>query len=344
MLLYVNKKQERLKKIKLFTTIFAIIFIITANIYHLIINIHQTDSTLLDYTPIKHSSSSQDDTSSVTLYQTSSSKTYAILIPSTLTKTNTKTIIKGFSSPYLTPSASLFFTPEIKDIDFLQNIALSLNLQISSKQTPASIIITTDINQIPPLIYKQKLYPKTLIQPSKLPSHLISVLDKKFPPRPLPSNKLEEEKFSLQSFAKDYSLELKSLINNTAITKQPFKKQDALLKNISLCIKTAQNIYCDTSPKTSVAKKISDIISIIPQSSQIQKLILLTSFEETTEQSFNLSNGLLLRFEQRQSLLLPEEITSAPFQTIKQKLGINPKHTNKLMKFYQFKTVEIPLL
>ena len=343
MLLYVNKKQERLKKIKLFTTIFAIIFIITANIYHLIINIHQTDSTLLDYNSIKHSSLSQDDKSFVTLYQTSSSKTYAILIPSTLTKTNTKTIIKSFSSPYLTPSSNLFFTPEIKDIEFLQNIALSLNLQISSKQTPDSIIITTDINQITPLIYKQKLYPQTLTQPSKLPSHLISILDKKFPPHPLPTNKLEEEKFSLKSFAKDYSHELKSLINNSPITSLPFKKQDALLKNISLCLKTSKQFYCDTSPKTSIAKKISDIISIIPKSSQIEKLILLTSFEETTEQSFTPSNGLLFLFEQRQALLLPEEITSRPFQTIKQKLGINPKYTNKLMKFYQFKTVEIPL-
>ena len=343
MLLYVNKKQERLKKIKLFTTIFAIIFIISANIYNFIITMHKTEDTLLNYTPIQHTNITQDQTSFVTLYQTASSKTYAILIPPTLTQTNIKTIIKSFSSPYLTTSSNLFFTPEIKDKDFLQNIALASNLQISKKQTPDSIIITTDPNQITPLIYKQKLYPKTITQPTKLPSHLIPLLDKKFPPLPTPSNTLEEEKFSLQSFAKDYSSEVKSLINNNPITNQPFKKQDALLKNISLCLKTSEKSYCNTSPQTSVAKKISDITSIIPHTSQIEKIILLTSLEETNEKNFTPNNGLLLRFEQRETILLPEEISPTPFQTIKQKLGINPKHTNKLMKFYQFKTVEIPL-
>ena len=323
MLLYVNKKEERRKKIKLFTLIFSIIFFILSNACYLILYLHKTDQTLTSYTQIKQSSDITPYTP-ITIYQTASSETKAIVIPKKLNKINTINIASALKLSNINNAIPLYFTEDVENKDFLQKLAKTQNLITSHIKTAQSVIITTDLKTILPLIYEKKLYPKTLTKQTLTNKNLSILLDSKFPPISAPKTTLEKEKYALEIFANTHSKELKQLLNKQNLTQIPFKKQDALLKNLSLCIQTTQQTICDTTTSSSLINKISKFIPKIALDDTIQKIILLTSFEEITPKNFNKSNGLLFRFEKREALLLPTEITETPFQTVKQKLGINP--------------------
>ena len=338
MLLYVNKKQERQKKIRLLTIVISILFITIANIIELKQDLHTPTASLTTYTPIQNKKSPSNTNSIITLYQTNTSTIKAIQIPSILTKQSSTTIAHCFSK--LPKQTELYFTSEVKDKDFLHQIAQTLNLKTTSSNTSKSIIITTNLTPILPLINQEQLTPKTLPPTSINSPQLSLLLDKKFPPQKEPSTTLEKEQLSLQNFVQNHFEEIKNLIHQQNFKNQPFSKQNNLLKNVSLCLKSPTTTLCDTSNKTSFAHKLSALSNKLKSP---KTLILLTNFEEITPTTFNSNNGLLFKFEERQTILLPNEITKTPFKTIKQKQGINPDYTNKLMQFYQFKTVEIDL-
>lgn len=344
MLLYVNKKKERLRKIKILLTLIGILFLIIANIHHLRQTIHHTSLSLTTYTSIKKLNNWYGNTSPIEIYKTSKKQIKIIIIPSTITKENAPTIAKTILKSQTQTKSPLYITDELNN-HIISSLISSLNLETISNLSSNCVIITSNFEKIKPIITNQKLTPFSISKQNFESPTFNTFLETFFPSTKAPSTKLDKEQASLYSFANDHKDIISQILNSSppSILEQPFSLQNTLLKNIQLCIQTSYQTFCSLDDKSSFIQNISQTLKQIPANEKPQKLILLTSFEKTSPQKLSPSSGLLFRFQARQALLLPHEINSEPFETIKQKSGLNPKHTNNLMQFYQFKTVEIDI-
>ncbi len=341
MLLYVNKKEIRRKKIKIFLiTIFSILFCF-ANIMHFKKNLHTPLDNINSYQTITLSPLLPSNIPSVMMFVSKNKKTKHILLSQNITKENAYKIVKALNSNKKT--TKVFLTHEIKDNILLQNLINHTQHEISEIQTPNTIIITSDITKLIPLIYKDQLYPKSITYSDIKDVTLSNIINAFFTPDFIPQNTLETEQQNLQSFANDYKKELLDLIKNPSLTKIQYSKQYTLLKNASFCIKTNTKTTCNTSKDFSFIKSLTQTLKTFLPSEKIQKLIILTSFEPISNKTILKHAGLLFKYEKRQAILLPEEITPSSFDDIKIKAGINPSFTTNTMKYYQFKTVEINL-
>ena len=227
-------------------------------------------------------------------------------------------------------------------IDALENLKEVLDLQTSTTAS-ACVIVSSNFDKIKPIIKEQKLRPLSLSKQTLKHSAFNTLLEKTFPTPKLPSNKLDQEQLALQRFAKDHQQTIQKLFSSPYVFDFPFSEQNTILKNANLCLKTKSNIYCSLDSELSFIQNLINAKNKLPKNSTIQKLILLTSFQPLNSTTLPKDSGLFFTFQSRNAILLPFEITSNPIQTIKQKAGINPAHTNNLMQFYQFKTVEIDI-
>lgn len=346
MLLYVDKKAEKRKKIKYILIIAFCIFFIIANIYQFQKSLHTPDKKLTNYTTLATSANLWYEKSApITIYTSPNSYQKIIVIPQNLTREIFIEIINAISKNIDKETPSLFITPNIRDIAFLEQIIKTTIPNLELSNSPKSIILSDNYEEIKPLIYSHKLKPTTITyQKSKKIEQnktLINLLNQKFPLPFVPNNKLDKEQQSLKHFVTNHQKELNNLLNGISLTEQKFSHQSLLLQNTPFCIKTNTQTYCNLKDDISLFKAISNIINEIPATQKIEKLILITSFQETTPNNLSPNAGLLFRFNNRQSIILPQDIKHKPFQTIKKQAGINPLYNSNKMKFYQFKTVEM---
>jgi hypothetical protein len=340
MLLYVNKKAIRQKKIRITLIIFFSILFIFANIICFKQTFHTSSKTPNNYTSIKKEALFIETYPIIEAYTTKNNATKLILIPKNLTKQASHKLAHIFTHE---KTASVFITNELNNNKTLLDIIKFFNIEISQTISTNTVVISSDTAKATPIIYQEKLYPSTIIYQEFKDNNFAKMLEQHFYKKAIATDNLSNEARALNDFITDYKDELINLVKNNKLNKQKFAQQDGLLQNIKFCLKTNKQVYCDIEDKISFAKKISKILQTIPQQETIKKLILLTSFEETTPQTFAPNCGLLFKFNKRNAILLPEEITPEAFNNIKIKAGINPAHTNNIMTFYQFKTAEIIL-
>ncbi|MBE6462822.1 MAG: hypothetical protein E7005_03575 [Alphaproteobacteria bacterium] len=343
MLLYVNKKQERKKRIKLLSLIAFIIFFITANIINFYHKLHTTTDNLSSYQSITHLNTWYKNYEPIEIYKTKDNQIKVILIPNALTREITETLSTLLEKISKTPSPKIHFLGNASLFELIKELAQIHNIEITDKITKKSIIISSDFDLLKSHIYSNKLFPKTITYVNSTNPKSLSLLNKYFPLPISPKTNLSKQKHSLTLFAKAYQKELETISTTNNYNSQKFHKQSALLKNIPLCLQTTNSTFCTLDNKTSLIKNIIKTKEQNKANAPYTKLILLTNFEKTTLETFSPQNGLLFKFHSRETILLPNEKDKNHFYTIKQKSGINPNYETKDMEFYQFKTVEINL-
>ena len=341
MLLYVNKKEIRRKKIKIFLIILFSVLFCYANIIHFKKNLHTSPDKISSYQTITKKPIHPFNIPTVEIFLSKNKNIKHILLPQNITKETTYKIVKALNIHNNT--TTVYLTPEIKNNILLHQIINYTKHEISEVITPNTTILTTNIKDLKPLIYKDKLYPKSITYSYIDDITLTNIINNFFKKDFVAKNTLEEEQHNLQIFIKDNKKELIDLIKNKSITDIYYPKQNNLLKNASFCIKTSQQTICNTQKNISFVKSISQTLKTIPANEKIQKLILLTSFEPIDNITNLKNSGLLFKYEKRQAILLPDEITPTSFDDIKIKSGINPTFKTNTMHYYQFRTVEIEI-
>lgn len=349
MLLYVNKKKQRQKKIKYLCLIITCSFIVVANILYFNKSIHHTEQTLTQFEDIKTTQNwfSQSDT--ITIFTKKDSKNpEIIIIPENITKENLQTFTFSLTKVIGNPQVQINLPNTQKEI--IKNITYSIITNPSTKKEE-NLIITNNITNLKNIIQEKKLFPKTLNFKSinkKLPQPSIDLINTIFPKEPTPTNNLEEEYYSLDKFASIYKKELINVIKEEKT--HNFSSENLFLKNANICIKsTKNNIYCSINKNNSFKRNIYDVLRQKSINEKISILYLLTSFEEIEQTALiDEKEGIIFIFNNRQKLLLPENIQKlnkkqSPFLIAKKQLGINYNYNTTDMKFYKFKTKEIVL-
>ncbi len=341
MLLYVNKKEIRRKKIKFFLIILSIVLFLTANIINFKQKLHTPTENLNSYQTVIKKPLLPSNIPVVEVFLSKNKKIKHILIPQNITKEVAYKIVKSLKTNQNT--TNVFLTDELKENSLLQQIINYTNHKISENITKKTTIITSNIEFLSPLIYKEKLYPKSITYSYIKDTDLQNIINNFFSKDFIPQNSLEQEQNNLQIFVKDHQKELINLINNAKLTDIYYPKQHSLLKNTSFCLQTNIQTICNTKQNISFIKSLRQTLNELSSNEKPQKLIILTSLKEIPDNINLKDSGLLFKYEERQAILLPEQITSSSYNDIKIKAGINPSYKTNAMKYYQFKTVEIDL-
>ena len=352
MLIYTDKKKIKRKKIKRITIALTTIILIILNTYYFSVKLHSTNQTLINYSTLKPDNSWYINNTPTHIFSSSSNNHIAILIPQNINKTNSLSVAKSFSKTI--PNAQyLFLDKQLDNIQYLLDLAHLYNNKIKLSNTPKNIFISNNLDTLQPYINKHKLTPNivniTTIDAIPNAPHLASLNKQYFPQSSSPTNQLEEEEFALKAFAEEYTPYISSIINSSKNI--PFSKKNELLKNISICITSNDNTpACLYNNNQSLIKNITTLKSALPKNKKIKKLYLLTSFNQITPNSTNITlknTGLYFEFGQRNSILLPNSPDLLDFNqaisTLKTNAQINPTYHNKDMKLYQFRAVEVNL-
>ena len=352
MLLYVDKKAEKRRKIKIGCIILCIICIIAANILHLRTALNHSHQHLDNYAPVKYNNTWYSFADTVILFSSRDENTKKIiLLPKQFSKQialTTLLALKKISATQYQFSIAATLQKNDKLKELLQNIPPFTPY----KQESADVILTTDISSFTHLINEQHLYPVSLTytMAKKIINEpqIMSVIEKIFPKPLLPQNDLEQEKQALENFIRENNTYLSEFISNS--TKLPLKKQYLFLKNQRLCARTNKQTYCQTDNNLSLKENILSIKKML-HAENITLLVLLTDDKkESSEQNIELldDEGLHFLFNGHEAFIFPEEIkTLANKQKatyiVKERAGINPNYSTNDMKFYKFKTVEVTL-
>ncbi len=352
MLIYTDKKKIKRQKIKRITIALTTIVLIILNTYYFSVKLHSTNQTLIKYSTLKPDNGWYNNNTPTHIFSSPSNKHIAILIPQTINKTNSLSIAKSFSKT-IPNNQYLFLDKQLKDTQYLLDLANIYNNNIKLSNTPKNIFVSNNLDTLQPYINKHNLTP-IIINTTNLDTipnaSLITTLNKQyFPQSSSPSNQLEEEEFSLKAFAIEYSPFISSIINNKKTI--PFSKKNELLKNISICIISTNNQpTCIHNNNQSLIKNITTLKSELPKNKKIKKLYLLTSFNQINPNSTNITlknTGLYFEFGKRNSILLPNSPDLLDFKqaisTLKTNAKINPTYHNQDMKLYQFRAVEVNL-
>lgn len=351
MLIYVDKKKEKQKKIRIITFILCCTFIILLNIKHFYTSQDLSTQNLATYQTIKHTNPWYQQSAPVHLFSSKeNSFQTVILIPDKLTRENAITLAAALSK---LPNQlySLNMTSDVPDKKTIQTIAQRM-LNISDSNTAtANILLTTDINNVLPIIYQEHLHPSTFTYKASqeaLKNSLINViLNNIYPTSATAKNNIEKEQQNLEVFAKDNFKYIKKFIFKQK--EPPFSKQNLFLKNIRLCLKSKNEISCSTATENSFLKNLS--LAKKNLKGTPDKLILWTSnfpLDDLSSTELTANEGIYFKNGNRQSFLLPQDIktlTNAKeiLYILKRKVGLNPEYTNSDMKLYKFKTAEVNL-
>ncbi len=355
MLLYVDKKKERQKKIKRSLLIISIIFVICLNFICFSTDLNQTKSRLLEYRAQTSTPQWYTQTEPITILSTPSKTELFILIPQHLNRENLSTIAHAFS--YIPPQATeIKFTPEINESALLLKLAQIFAPEIKSNNHSTQIIVSSDEDKILELTQSKNYSPKTINYTTSSNTfqnqELQNFLDTYVPLPPITTTTQEQEKENLNRLIKDHKDIILSVIPSKPYStiSYPISSQYILLQNASICLSSQEKKICKLNNDRSLTQNITDSIQKFSSHEKIQKLSLLTSLQEIPIHTpLTQDDGLMFRFEQREHILLPQEIEQSPkeqtasniYRYIKQQAGLNPDYNNPKMKFYKFKTVEI---
>lgn len=352
MLIYVDKKKERQKKIKILCCIIAAVFIVLANIFHFKTALNQSSQKLTEYKSVKFTNTWFENAQPIYFFSSKkkSGKTI-IVIPKKFNRENATTL--AFALTKIPQSkTSLFFTHEINETDKIIQIAKVFHPQVEISED-ADVIITTNLKDARKSLLKEKLYPTLLhykyTAKSPVNPDLDNLLNRFFPPQPEPKTHLKKELSSLKEFVAENSTFLKDLILNN---KEPeFSQKNTLLENVNLCLVSKTDTVCNLSSRDSLQKKISLLQNQLPEDETPKKLLLLTSNEKLADifsSALDDDDGLLFRYGKLKSFLMPNERQTLTNMKeisakLKTKAGLNPEYTAPDMKFYRFKVMEVVL-
>lgn len=357
MLLYVDKKKERQKKIKRLLLIIGIICIVVINFINFPIDLNHTKKSLLNYTAPTTTPQWYTQTTPVTILSSLQKTNYILIIPQELTRENLTIIAKAFSQIPST-ATQIYFTPEISQQDELLKLAQIFIPSLKLSTASAPIIVSSNEDEILALS-KTKEYTIRSISYNYAKDinskpEVQTFLNTNAPLPPMPQNKLEQEKANLTQLVKNKKDIILSTIPSTSYAKIdfPISAQYILLKNTNVCLSSSDKKFCTLNNTSSLKENIKKTLKKFTTSDELQTLSLLTSLEEINPNSpLSQDEGLIFRFGIRKQILLPQEIkqynsknsNEEPnvFRYIKQQAGINPDYNNPEMKFYKFKTVEI---
>lgn len=353
MLIYVDKKKEKQKRIKLLFLILFCLFFITINLWQFNLSLNHTKQSLTDYQSIKHLNSWYNNADIVYLFTNNKNNTAAIIIPKTFNQENATTIALALSK-LAQQKYNISLASNISENDSLINLIKVFLPQAKFNFTTNApdIIIANDTENAASHIIKNKLFPRALnykhtkkIQ--EIPGFK-NFIKNTFPPLSSPKNTLEQESKNLQSFITTHEQVLKDFI---FLNKEPsFTNQNFFLQNIRLCLKTKEdNLSCALDTTVSLKQNIIKAKAELGKETSINKVYLLTSDMKTKPQpdiQFNEDEGLRFVYQNRSALLLPEDIKllDTPlkaFYILKERTGINPMFSTLDMHFYKFKIKEI---
>lgn len=349
MLIYVNKKKEKYKKIKILSLIFCCILIFVINLSCFKKSIHTPLQNLTQYHSLKIPQNWYDNAQTATIFTNKKSSQAVIVIPAVLNKEN---FIITAAALYktLTPNTEISFTKEVKQTELLQKITKALSLK-TPEQTNKNLLITTDFNQANSLIFTHKLYPHIInykqAEKVQFPSPLQTLSDTVFPKPASPQSRLDKDKLALETFAKDYAEELKNLISSKK--QNAFFAKNIFLQNARICLQNKNKTSCRTSTELSLEKNLTKALNSFSQQNPPQKLIFLTSEQKIkAPEPLNPDEGVRFRFGSKEAILLPQNISALAnpanaFYILKKHAGLNPDYTSPDMNFYKFKTMEINL-
>lgn len=349
MLLYVDKKKLKRRKIKIISITLSCILILLANIIHFNKTLHQTDKTLATYKDLQITQNWYNNADTATIFSEKKTKQIkAILIPKTINRENTLTIAFAFSK-LLSSENNISFTNDVPEKEYLQKISNLFTQPTTENSLANTILVTTNIDNAAPLIKKEKLYPYTLnykqaIQLQEMPS-LQKLINEKFPLAPKPQSIQEQQQHSIKNFADKYHTDILSLIRTPQKT-ITFTTQNQILQNLGVCLSSQHKTICSTAPNKSLQLNIRTAIANL-QNQKPQKLFLLTPLEEIPLNSpIDTDDGLFFRYGKQESFILPQINHFIPNNTniyayLKQQTGLNPDYHTPDMKFYKFKTTEI---
>lgn len=249
MLLYIDKKKQKRRRIKIAALTIAAVLFVILNCTHFSTALHQTDKTLLTYHPRPSMAGEYEHAAPVTLFTFTFTFTSAadttpavILIPAVANRQNFITTAQAFSQ-IVSDTTEVQFTPEIKEtsalLSLIQIFAPACRIAESSPATvkqpdtvpldtepsvPHSIIVSSDINAVNAVISAQNLYPHTInyttalkkLKTSKTFSLVKPLLDRLFPLPQKPQGRLAAEQNALRSFAFEHKKELLATLSLTA--------------------------------------------------------------------------------------------------------------------------------
>lgn len=351
MLLYVDKKKEKRRKLKKISVVFFLALVLIGNILHFKTALHTPQQALTSYSSIRFSQNWYNKAEVVYFFANPDEVQQLIVIPKNFNRENTVTTALAFSKLQKN-ATTLFFTPEVTHQEELQKLAKIFfpSLTISNADT-ADILLTTEVNALASIIRQKKLSP--IVLNYKRAEKLLNLqlletfLDTYFPLFPAPADPQEKELLSLRKFAEKYRKELQNLLLQKQIS--DFSAQNLFLQNAKICIKTENKTVCRTSSETSLKKNLLKALQSLPEGQSPQKLFFLTSELQIPEfSSLKDNEGLHFRCQNRETMLLPENISALAnknnaFYILKKRAGLNPQYTSPDMTFYKFKTMEIDI-
>ncbi len=354
MLIYVNKKKERQKRIKKIILTVLGVMILLLNIFCFSSTLNKTSRTLTAYTPSRTEQEWYKNSAPITLFMTANPRRIrAVLLPEKLTFENAEILAVTFSG--LAPSSTrLSFAKEIseKEQNRITQIARFLNPKMHVTQEESDIHFFKDLSAYTPTIHTLKLIPQSVSYQSVLNAEIkpetVTFLKTLFPEadkkEPDKDDVLALEEQNLKAFVQRYHTALKEL---TLTQKEPdFTAETYLLQNLKICLISQTQTVCELATDVSVKQNILTALSKLPEGETPQRLFLLSSFVAKARSKSYLKQkhtGVYCRFGVKEALLLPEETTANAYADCLTKLNINPENTNSEIKFYHFKTVEVPL-
>ena len=249
MLLYVDKKKERQKKLKRILLIICTICIVAINFIDFPIDLNHTKASLLNYRAPTTTPQWYTQTSPITILSSSQKTNYALIIPQELTRENLAIIAKAFSQIPST-ATQIYFTPEITQQDELLKLAQIFVPSLKLSTTSAPIMVSSNEGEILALLNTKEytihslnyntakdIYSKPEVQ---------TFLNTNAPLPPMPQNKLEQEKANLIQLVKDKKDIILSTIPSTSYAKIdfPISAQYILLKNTNVCLSSSDKKFC----------------------------------------------------------------------------------------------------
>lgn len=353
MLLYVDKKKLKRQRLKRLLTILFIVVFIGVNIVHFKQELHHSNQKLTTYNRSIFDKEGYAKADTVLLFASKSKETPSyIVIPPIFNRQNYQTIALAFS--LLSPgSTEISFLSDVPNQDHLLKLGQIFHPDLNITSDKSNIIVTTNFNAVAANIRSAKLIPNALnyARAAKtLSAHsvLAQLLKELFPTPIAPQTRLQKEQQALKNFTADYKKDILQLINNTfhpaSFVPIPYAAHSILLKNVSVCLKSSSQTACVVNSKHSLMQNIATAgkkLSALPE-----KLILLTSTEPILSPAeLQPDDGLGFHFKNQRIYIIPEDLPQSTnaFKFIKKQAGLNPDYESPAMKFYKFKTTEIPL-
>lgn len=345
MLLYVDKKKQKRRQIKIIISTLAVFLSLIANSICLSKALQQTNKHLTKFSPFEHTQPWYQNSHVVTVFtHKKSTVPLAILIPQTINRENLLTIALAFSK-FNHHAFEIEMTSEITQTATLQKLATLFN---KKTKTPAKkIIITTKAEQLNDFIKQNKLFPTALhyqnTKKLKITNELQTFIDSAFPLPKKPQNQLEKEKKALELFTAKYKKEILNLLLAKPQL-NAYTSKHLLLQNANICLTTTHKNICETNKNISLKNNLQTAIKKLPKNAPLKKLFLLTSLKEIKINTpLATDEGAAFRYGTKQSLILPHEKNEKinTYILLKQQAGLNPEYHSKKMKFYKFKTTEI---